>query len=269
MSKGLFVEPHILNRPKEERQEYSISALSATSVGINTHFILTDTASTAATTASFQGFRQPGGVQISINNSISAKQAIDSLSNRRGDSINVPRFSLTRVGRFTPIQVFPSDPDETEVDITLSKLMISSTASPSSYNGHIDSKLNLLRKGKPFLSEAAALKFSFPTSADGTNLFKAVIGDINNGKGRVISGKDKEFTTKVNIENIQMNLQLADVVRALSADGTSLSGELGIVNINVTNLYNNATHVVRVAIGSRQELIDELQSGQGGTKLVS
>jgi len=268
LSEGILIEPHILHRPKEERQEYGINTISPTSVKINTHFLELDTtAASASTTANFQGFQKKDRIQKFINRSLTGSQAIKTLSNRNGDSFSIPRFSQTRIGRFLPAKVTPSNTAETDVQITLSRLLISPTAGASAINANINGEITLLKSGKPFLTQVPALKFEFPSSADGTNYFKAVIGDIDNGKGRVIEGKDTEFTTKIDTKKIQMKLQLADVVKSFTADANSLSGEIGIVNINVTNLFNNSIRILRVAIGNRQELFDELAGGQGGEKI--
>ena len=268
LSQGILIEPHIFERPKIERAEYDVEKISPTARYINTHYLeLDSTAASGATTASFQRYRYEG-LQTTITNSLSAEQAIPSLSNTKGNSTNVPRFSDTRIGRYVPVKVTPDNPADTSIDLTVSRILISPTASPSAFNGFIDGTLRLLRGGKVFNSSVPALKFTFPASADGTNLFSAEIGDIDNGKGRVIEGKDLEFTTKFDLSKMQMKLKLADIVKSATSDTNTLSGEIGVVNINITNLFSNSTQVLRVAIGNRQELFNEL-AGQGGVKVQS
>jgi len=268
ISEGMLVEPHILHRSKNLREPYDITKVAVTSHTINNHYLELDTtAASATTTASFQGYQYRNGLQSFLNNSISSRQAISTLSNTEGDSINAPRFADTRVGRFIPAIVVPSRPDDTELEVTLNRFDLVPTAGTSASNANIDGTIRLLRNGKPFRTAAPAIKLEFPTSADGTNLFKAVVGDIDNDKGRVIEGKDFEFTTKIESNDIQVKLQLASVITSGTGtpDSEGLSGEVGIVRINATNLFNNSTRVIHIAIGHSQGLIDQLSKQSGIT----
>jgi hypothetical protein len=268
LSEGILVEPHILHRPKIKREPQDVLTMSPTSVKINNHFLELDaTAASGATTASFQGYRHYGK-QAVITNSISSISNIDTLSNKRGDSINSPRITDTSVGRYSPVRTVPSDIDASTIDLTISRRLISPTASTSAVNGYIEGSIRLLSAGKPFTTRVPTLKLEFPTSADGTNLFIAQIGDIDSGRGRIISGKDSEFTTDMRVKSLDIKLQLAEVVRSSTADVNTLSGELGVVNISITNLFNKKTNNVRVAIGSSQELFNEF-GGQGGSEISS
>jgi len=269
LSQGILIEPHALNRPKHEREEYSLTAFSATSLMVNTRYNVDSVTAhaSASTTATFQGYKL-GNVTEVVTNNVSASQVIPSLSNRNGDSFNVPRFFQTRIGRAQPIRVEPDSPDKTDVEVTITRLLISPTASVSAAEGIIDGGIQLLRQGKPFRTDTPSLKFEFPVSADGTNYFIAEIGDITNGRGRIIEGKDREFTTNIATNRVQMKLKLAGVVRGLANDSNSLSGEIGVVPINITNLFNKKTQVLRVAIGNRRELLNEI-SNQGGITLES
>jgi len=268
LSKGLLVEPHILERPKIRRKEYDLVEQQAVSAKINTHYLEFDsTAASGTTTASFEGYKYNNGVQEFIKDTITS-QAIVPLSNKDNDSINVPRFSATRVGRFIPVKILPSTPSATEVSITLSRRLISPTASSSATNGYIDGTVKMLRAGKSFKTDQPAIKFEFPSSSDGTNYFVAEVGDIDNGKGRVISGKDNLFTSKLDEDDIQIKLQLSELVKSATSDPNTLSGEIGVVDFVVTNLFSNASQVVRLAIGNRDELYNEF-GGQGGTTIQS
>jgi hypothetical protein len=150
----------------------------------------------------------------------------------------------------------------------LSRRLISPTASSSATNGFIDGTVKMLRAGKPFQTDQPAIKFEFPSSSDGTNYFVAEIGDIDNGKGRVVSGKDNLFTSKLDTDDIQIKLQLSNLVKSSTSDPNTLSGEIGVVDFVVTNLFSDASQVVRLAIGNRDELYNEF-GGQGGSTIQS
>jgi len=268
IAEGLLIEPHILHRPKDARISYDASKITPTAFDMFNHYLeLKATAATGATTATFQGFKYKDGIYNFIDNSITSNQLIKPLSNRAGESVNIPRFSQTRAGRFIPVKITPADPGTSQVEVTLSRLLLSPTADIAATTGVIDSTIRLLKNGKPFETEEPSLRFEFPSSADGTNYFKATIGNLDAGQGRIVDGKNTEFTSKLSTKELQMKLELAQVVR--SASGNGVSGEIGVVGINITNLFSNQTQVVRIAIGSRQELFDELNSGQGGTPIGS
>jgi len=267
LSEGLTIKNHILERPKNQREYYTVSSLTSFKFGISNHFLLSDTSVSAATVSSFQGYRIQNPLQQFISNSISSERNLPNLSTN--SSVNTPRFSSTRVGRLLTVKSTPSSPEKTELDITVSRIVLSPTASPSAFNGNIYGRFRILRGGKPVLSNVPAMRFEFPVSGDGTtNLFKAQIGDIANNKYRDISGKDRIFSTKTDIATIEMNLQLADVVRALSTDTTSLSGTLGIVPIRITNLFSNVTQVIRVGITNDNNILGE-SSQQVGIRIQS
>ena len=262
LSEGVLIENHILERLKNKRERYSTTIMSPTGFGIATHERASDTGSaSAATTADFQGYRY-AGLQDTITNGITAEKVIVDAAT------NVPRYSGARTGRFLPVKVTPSRPNETAIEVTMSRLDISPTASPSAFNGYVDGKLRMLRNGKAFKTDVPAIRIEFPSSADGTNFFSAEVGDIDNGKGRVISGKELTFVTKIDLSEIQIKLQLDSVVRSLSADDTSLSGTVGIVPIRFTNLFSNSTQIVRLAIGNDNALVQQL-AGQGGVTINS
>lgn len=266
LSEGVLIEPHILERPKHAREDYTLTAFTPTAFNINTHFIESDSAAvTAATTATFQGFKL-GTTSTVVNASITSNEAIFPM--QIADSINVPRFYQTRVGRFSPIKVQPEDVDSTDIDVTVTRLIISPTASPSAHDGFIDGGVQLLSRGKPFRTDTPSLKFEFPASSDGTNYFIAEIGDIDNGRGRIVSGQDTQFTTNIKSNRVQVLLKLSDGIRALSGDLNSLSGSIGIVPINITNLFNNKTQILRIAISNDNSLVDQI-TNQGGVKLTT
>ena len=237
----------------------------------------------AATTANFQGFKYRDGLQDFVNRSVTATRAIPNLT--KESSTNVPRFTSTRIARVLPVRVKPAAGAVSVIDVTLDKVLISPTATPISSNvlSIIRGSARLLTKGRSFRTDQPGLRFEFPTSADGTSLFEATIGNISQGKGRLIKDKDSTFTTTLETPEVEFELQLADVVRALTAVNTdrgirqglvndSVSGSLGIVPIRIVNLFNNDTQIVRVAINSDstkdQNLIREIEN-QGGEKVTS
>ena len=277
-------------------QTPSIIEHAVTGFTINNHFLGGDLSTagsnsandktliaSAATTASFQGFKYRDGLQEFVDRSVTATRAIPNLT--KESSTNVPRFSSTRIARVLPIRVKPSAGAVSVIDVTLDKVLISPTATPISSNvlSIIKGSARLLTKGRSFKTDQPGLRFEFPTSADGTNLFEATVGNISQGKGRLIKDKDSTFTTTLETPEIEFELQLADVVRALTAVNTSravshnlvnetVSGSLGIVPIRIVNLFNNDTQIVRVAINSDstkdQNLIREIEN-QGGEKVTS
>jgi hypothetical protein len=212
------------------------------------------------TTARFQAFQYTdNNVQLTIDNSITAQRSLPNVT--KNSSRNAPRFLPTRVGRFLPIRITPASPALTEVDITLDQLLISPTAVTSASNGFISGRVRMLAGGKIFKTSNPALRFEFPTSANGINLFIAEVGDINAGKGREIKDKDTIVTTPLEVEEVQFKLTLNDVVTSLSAINgarsitqlqvnNSISGSIGIVPITVVNLFNNNSYVFRVGINS-------------------
>ena len=237
----------------------------------------------AATTANFQGFKYRDGLQDFVNRSVTATREIPNLT--KESSTNVPRFTSTRIARVLPIRVKPAAGAVSVIDVTLDKVLISPTATPISSNvlSIIKGSARLLTKGRSFRTDQPGLRFEFPTSADGTNFFEATIGNISQGKGRLIKDKDSTFTTTLETPEVEFELQLADVVRALTAVNTdrgirqnvvneTVSGSIGIVPIRIVNLFNNDTQIVRVAINSDstrdQNLIREIEN-QGGEKVIS
>tara|TARA_Y100000310_G_C20703883_1_gene832809 strand:- start:10162 stop:13512 length:3351 start_codon:yes stop_codon:yes gene_type:complete len=214
----------------------------------------------AGTTARFQAFQYTdNNVQLTIDNSITSSRNVPNLV--KHSSRNAPRFLPTRVGRFLPIRITPAAPALSELDITLDQLLISPTAATTSSNGFISGRVRMLAGGSIFKTSSPALRFEFPTSGDGTNLFIATVGDINAGQGREIKDKDTIITTPLEIEETQFKLLLHDVVTSLSAiNGArgitnthvddSISGSVGIVPITVVNLFNNNSYVFRVGINS-------------------
>jgi len=141
----------------------------------------------------------------------------------------------------------------------------------------------LLTKGRSFKTDQPSLRFEFPASSDGTNLFEATVGNISQGKGRLIKDKDTTITTTLEDEKIEFELRLADVVRSLTSENASrsvsinavdesISGSIGIVPIRVVNLFNNNTQIFRVAINSDetrdQDFLRQL-SEQGGEQVSS
>tara|TARA_R110002051_G_scaffold193094_1_gene261531 strand:+ start:4434 stop:7766 length:3333 start_codon:yes stop_codon:yes gene_type:complete len=251
----------------------SIIELTLTSVAINNRFnawdlehqdsISSNTEALIASggsTARFQAFQYTdNNVQVTIDNSITSTRSVPNVV--KSSSRNAPRFLSTRVGRFLPIRITPASPAQTEVDITLDQLLISPTASLTSANGFISGRVRMLAGGNVFKTSNPALRFEFPTSGDGTNLFVATVGDINAGQGREIKDKDTVISMPLEIEEVQFKLTLHDVVTSLSAVNAprsisllqvedSISGSVGVVPITVVNLFNNNSYVFRVGINS-------------------
>jgi hypothetical protein len=212
------------------------------------------------TTARFQAYQYTdNNVQQTVDNSITSTRSLPNVI--KNSSRNAPKFLSTRVGRFLPIRILPANPFQSEVDITLDQLLISPTAVLSSSNGFISGRVRMLAGGATFKTSSPALRFEFPISADGTNLFVAEVGDINAGQGREV--KDKDYTITLPLENdeIQFRLTLPDVVTSLSAINgargiiqtqvdNSISGSIGIIPIRVVNLFNNNSYVFRIGINS-------------------
>ena len=265
LSKGLLVQNHLLERPKYNREDFGLKLESPSAFEFNTHHTAANSGVTAATTASFQGYKYFDGFAREVLFSTSGDSVVRSVQNK-GDSVNFPKFSGSRVGRIVPVKVLPSDPSSTDVEITLNRVLISPTASQSAHNGFIEGKFRMLRRGRSFKSESPAIEIEFPASSDGTNYFTAEVGDIDNGRGRIVSGKDLKFVTKIDSDEFKMKLRLGDLVRGLSADALSLSGSIGIVPIRVTNLYSKDTRIVRVGISNDNTIENQLAS-QGGVKL--
>ena len=277
-------------------QTPSIVDLGLTSFAINNHYTdgnLSTQGSnsanddtliaSAATTASFQGYNYHGGLQQTIEDSVTARPALPNLT--KSSTINAPRFAPTRVGRFLPVRVKPAAGAVSVIDVTLDKLLITPSAAPYSTNvgGIIKGHVRLLTKGRSFKTEQPALRFEFPSSGDRQNLFEATIGNITEGKARIIKESDVSFTTSLEEESIEFELRLSDGVRALTAENSarsvtqqivndSVSGSLGIVPIRIINLFNNDTQIFRVAINNDvtkdTEFIRQL-ADQGGVKVAS
>ena len=277
-------------------QTPSIVDLGLTSFAINNHYTdgnLSTQGSnsanddtliaSAATTASFQGYNYHGGLQQTIEDSVTARPALPNLT--KSSTINAPRFAPTRVGRFLPVRVRPAAGAVSVIDVTLDKLLITPSAAPYSTNvaGIIKGHVRLLTKGRSFKTEQPALRFEFPSSGDRQNLFEATIGNITEGKARIIKESDVSFTTSLEEESIEFELRLSDGVRALTAENSarsvtqqivndSVSGSLGIVPIRIVNLFNNDTQIFRVAINNDvtkdTEFIRQL-ADQGGVKVAS
>ena len=252
-------------------QTPSIIDLNVTAFAINNHFLQGDLSNqgaasandatliaSAATTAQFQGYQYSGGVQKFFKESVTSIRVLPNVTTN--SSVNVPRFSPTRVGRFLPVKVVPAAPQRSVVDVTLDKLLISPTAGPISTNiqSVINGTVKLLTNGKPFSTDQPVFRFEFPTSGDGTNLFDAVVGDISRGQGREVKGKDATIITTLETESVEFELKLSEVVRSLTSVPAvgraivteSASGSLGVVPIRVVNLFNNKTETFRVAINS-------------------
>ena len=223
------------------------------------------------------------GLQQTITNAVTADRALPNLT--IGSTVNTPRFSPTRIGRFLPVKVIPSVGAASVVDVTLDKLLISPTGAPIATNekGIIKGTARLLTKGRSFKTDQPALRFEFPASADGTNFFEATIGNISQGQGRVIKNKDTQITSTLETEVIEFELRLARVITSLTAVNVAagvtkarcddtVSGSVGIVPIRVVNLFNNDTNVFRVAINADStkdtEFIRQL-ADQGGVKVTS
>jgi hypothetical protein len=239
----------------------------------------------AATTSDFQGYQYHGGLQEFLDNSVTAVRNVPALS--INSSTNVPRFLPTRIGRALPLTIKPANPAETEIELTVDKLLLSPTASPigtGSSSGNLKAvirgRTRMLAKGNAFRTDMPALRFDFPASGNGDNLFEATLGNISQGKGRIIKDKDISFTTSLETGEIEFELRLSDGVRALTSESRIVqslvnetsSGSLGIVPLRITNLFNNTTTVFRVGINSDSDkdtdFIRQI-SDQGGVKLQS
>ena len=144
----------------------------------------------AATTADFQGYQYHGGLQEFLDNSVTAVRNVTALS--VNSSTNVPRFLPTRIGRALPLTIKPAHPAETEIELTVDKLLLSPTATPISdnINAVIKGRTRMLARGNAFKTDVPAMRFDFPVSGNGDNFFEATIGNIAEGKGRAIKEKD-------------------------------------------------------------------------------
>ena len=328
LAEGVFVENHLLERPKmirrfglrestgtgyvgapttsgdlgviaydEGKEPYnqvpSLIDISVTSFTVNNHFSPADLSTqgsnsandstliaSAATTADFQGYQYHGGIEEVINKSVTSVRNVPALS--VNSSTNVPRFLSTRVGRALPIMVKPAQAAETEIELTVDKLLLSPTASPLSSNisAVIKGRTRMLARGDAFKTELPAMRFDFPASGNGDNLFEATIGNIAAGRGRAIKDKDVSFTTNLETGDIEFELRVADGIRALTSESRvsqsmvneTASGSIGIVPIRITNLFNNSTTIFRVGINSDSDkdtdLIRQI-ADQGGVKIQS
>ena len=234
---------------------------------------------TACTTAHFQGFKYVREKSYE-DRSLTTERALINVTKK--STTNGPRISEARVAKLLPVKRLPADSSTTEIDVTLDNLIINPTSPSTANSGFINGKIRLLSKGQAFNSESPTFRFEFPTSADGTNLFVAEMGDVDEGQGRIIEGIDNTFVTSVVKNDVQMRLTLANIVTSLSAVDLpnvtqnqvddSDQGSLGVVPIRITNLFNNNTQIVRVAINAVEsknpELLTQLAS-QGGVKLTS
>ena len=331
LGEGVFIENHLLERPKmirrfglrestgtgyvgapttsgdrgviaydEGKEPYnqvpSLINISVTSFTVNNHFnpgnlstqgsnSANDTTliASAATTADFQGYQYQGGLQETLENSVTAVRSVPALS--VNSSTNVPRFLPTRIGRALPLTIKPAHPAETEIELTVDKLLLSPTAAPVSTNIYavIKGRTRMLARGNAFKTEMPALRFDFPASGNGDNFFEATIGNIAAGKGRTIKEKDTTFTTNLETGDIEFELRLSDGIRSLTGIDNArkiyqqvvditVSGSIGIVPLRITNLFNNSTTVFRVGINSDStkdtDIIREI-SDQGGVKIQS
>ena len=284
----------------EGREPYnqvpSLINISVTGFTINNHFMPSDLSTqgsnsandstliaSAATTADFQGFQYKDGIQGFIDHSVTTVRNVSALSVQ--STTNVPMFLPTSVGRSLPMSVKPSTPSASTVDLTIDKLLISPTASPVSTNigAVIKGRAVLLSKSNPFKTELPALRFDFPSSGNGDNLFEATVGDIAAGRGRAIKDKDIQFITNLQKGDIEFELRLSHGVRSLTGinegEGIkqevvdeTISGSLGIVPIRITNLFNGDTTIFRVAINADEtkdaNFINQLEN-QGGITVQS
>ena len=284
----------------EGREPYnqapSLIDISVTGFTINNHFMPSDLSTqgsdsandttliaSAATTADFQGFKYKDGIQGFLDNSVTSVRNVTALSVQ--SSTNVPRFLSTSLGRSLPISSKPAAAAQSTVDLTVDKLLISPTAAPVSTNigAIIKGRAVLLSRSNPFKTELPALRFDFPSSGNGDNLFEATVGDIAAGRGRIIKEKDIQFTTSLQRGDIEFELRLSNGVRSLTGINTdegikqetvdeSISGSLGIVPIRIINLFSGETTVFRVAINSDEtkdtDFIRQLQN-QGGVTVQS
>jgi len=274
----------------------SLIDISVTSFMINNHFNPGDVSTvgsnsandavlmaSAATTADFQGYQYQGGVQEFLDKSVTSTVQIPSLS--VNSSTNVPRFLPTMIGRALPVTVKPALAADTEIELTVDKLLLSPTAQPISANisAVIKGRTRMLARGNAFRTEMPAIRFDFPTSGNGDNFFEATVGNIAAGKGRTIKDKDVTFTTNLETGDIEFELRLSDGIRSLTAIDTNrnitqqvvnetVSGSVGIVPLRITNLFNNSTTVFRVGINSDStkdtDIIRSL-ADQGGVKIQS
>lgn len=273
----------------------SVIEYTLTSLVINTHNTIgqvnvtgpgsanaTSLMASASPTSTFQAYQYTdNNVQQTIGNIVQSTRQVERLN--KFSSVNSPSFSQTRFGRFLPIKVTPATPAVSEVEITLDQLLISPTAASSATNGFISGRVRMLVGGRAFKTETPSLRFDFPVSADGTNLFVSEVGDIDAGQGREIKEKDVSITMPLDNEDIQFKITLHDVVTSLSAvnGGRSvtqlivndtISGSIGIVPVKITNLFNDATYVFRVGINSDtnrdRDLITQITQ-QGVEKLTS
>ena len=331
LGEGVFIENHLLERPKmirrfglrestgtgyvgaptmsgdlgviaydEGKEPYnqvpSLIDISVTSFTVNNHFnpgnLSTQGSNSAndatliasaATTADFQGYQYHGGVEETLEKSVTSVRNVPALS--VNSSTNVPRFLPSRIGRALPMTIKPENPFETEVELTVDKLLLSPTAQPISANigAVIKGRTRMLARGNAFKTEMPALRFDFPASGNGDNFFEATIGNIAEGKGRTIKEKDIAFTTNLETGDIEFELRLSDGVRSLTGIDTNrnitqqvvdetVSGSIGIVPLRITNLFNNSTTIFRIGINADEtkdtDIIRQI-ADQGGVKIQS
>ena len=341
LAEGVFIENHLLERPKMKRtfglrestgtgyvgaptmsgdrgviaydegkepynQVPSLIDIAVTSFTVNNHYnpgnVSTQGSNSAndstliasaATTADFQGYQYQGGLEETLENSVTAVRNVPALS--VNSSTNVPRFLPTRIGRALPVTIKPASPAETEIELTVDKLLLSPTAAPigTGSEGNVKAVIRgftrLLAKGNVFKTDMPALRFDFPSSGNGDNFFEATLGNISQGKGRTIKDKDISFTTSLETGEIEFELRLSDGIRSLTGANEpatdplvyrtsqavvdeTISGSLGIVPLRITNLFNNSTTVFRVGINSDStkdtDFIRQI-SDQGGVKIQS
>lgn len=265
LSEGILISNPILERPKYKRKIYTTDDIHPTAFSINTHYNIEEDSITSVNIDSFQGRKYIDGVYEDLDTTISANKFL-----KNAGSFSKETYSKSRVSRLSPVKSLPSDPDNTEIDITLSRIHLSPSASVVNNDGIIRSKISILSKGSPINSNVASIEINFPSSSDGNNYFKANIGKVSQGLGKLIEGKENSTILTLEKDSlngiVEMELELSDQVKSLSADTSSLSGTLGVFPLRITNLFNNASQIVRLGIGIDENVINQLQS-QGGIKL--
>jgi len=267
LAEGILIRNPILERPRLQKRVNKTESSSPSGTDIYTHYFIGS--NTAASTATFQGYKYGSENNEAISNTLSSNVLNSTILCSRSSIRNVPRYYISRNTSVESIEATPFEPNLTEIDVTLNNLIIqtSDTASTFPHLNSIVSEISLIKNGKSFKTNIPAIRFEFPVSSNGDNYFYAEIGNIDQGKGRIVEGKDSIFISNLENGKIQMKLQASNTIKSLSTDTNSLSGTVGIVPIKITNLFSKAAQIIRVGIGNDVTSMTENLKNQGGVKI--